>query len=305
MSGGQRYWNEETQRWEDGTRDVAPATPPPPARPVHMPAWPPVEVRDPDAEAPTGTWPAAPPLPPAPPPAPGGHSRRTAWTVIGAAAAAGVAVALVVTLGLGGGSNDGNRVATTTSGPPVVSEPPPATYTSLEPDTETPSPSADEPPAGYTVHDDPEGFRIAVPDGWQHQRSTVPSQYGMDIVNYRDDTGRHRLQVYEVQEASPDASFDLYLSDQVPKPRGFRKLSLVNLDSGDFTGSRLEYLADSLKGEPDIGTWYVVDERFQAADGRLYALASYGPESDGRQDEQEVLGTALDWFCPSAATCED
>ncbi|MFJ2730989.1 hypothetical protein [Streptomyces sp. NPDC087317] len=303
MSGGQRHWNEETQRWEDGARDVGRATPPPPARSAHMPASPPGEVRDPDADAPTGTWSAA--APPPPPPVPGGHSRRTAWTVIGAAAATGVAVALVVTLGLGGGGNDGNRVAATTSGTPGVSEAPPTTYASPEPETGTPSPSAHEPPAGYTAYDDPEGFRIAVPDGWQHQRSTVTSRYGMDIVNYRDATGRHRLQVYEVQESSPDDSFDEYLSEKLPKPPGFRKLSRVNLDSGDFTGSRLEYLADSLKGEPDIGTWYVVDERFEAADGRLYALASYGPESDGRHDEQEVLSTALDWFCPSYATCED
>ncbi|MFF4763611.1 hypothetical protein [Streptomyces sp. NPDC001292] len=118
----------------------------------------------------------------------------------------------------------------------------------------------------------------------------------MDIVNYRDSTGRHRLQVYEVRESSPDESFDLHLSADVPKPPGFRTLSLVNLDSGDFTGSRLEYLADSLRGEPDIGTWHVVDERFQASGGRLYALASYGPES---------LSTALSWFCPSSATCGD
>lgn len=303
MNGGQRHWNEETQRWEDGTTEVARATPPPPARPAHMPAWPPGEVRDPDADAPTGPWPVA--APSAPPAVPGGHSRRTAVAVIGSAAAVGVAVALVVTLGPGSGGHGGDRVAATTSGTPATSEPPPTTYASPEPDTGTPSPSPDEPPAGYTAYDDPEGFRIAVPDGWQHQRSTVSSQYGMDIVNYRDSTGRHRLQVYEVQESSPDESFDQYLSADVPKPQGFRTLSRVNLDSGDFTGSRLEYLADSLRGEPDIGTWHVVDERFRAADGRLYALASYGPESDGRDDEQGILSAALDWFCPSSATCAD
>ncbi|MPY63973.1 hypothetical protein FNH08_44480, partial [Streptomyces spongiae] len=37
MSGGQRYWNEETQRWEDGTQETAHATPPPPGRPDHEP----------------------------------------------------------------------------------------------------------------------------------------------------------------------------------------------------------------------------------------------------------------------------
>ncbi|MFI1162337.1 hypothetical protein ACH4UM_01700 [Streptomyces sp. NPDC020801] len=37
MSGGQRYWNEETQRWEDATTRPAPATAPAPALPERLP----------------------------------------------------------------------------------------------------------------------------------------------------------------------------------------------------------------------------------------------------------------------------
>ncbi|MFE9169952.1 hypothetical protein ACFYNZ_10570 [Streptomyces kebangsaanensis] len=324
--GGGGFWNEETQRWEDGTASRAPVTPPPPPRPGQAPA-PPGGVHDPDPPAgpavprpPSGdgAWsptvrvpapygvrpPTAPPSAPSAPSAPTGHSRRTLWTVLAASAAAGVAVALVMTLGPGGTGRDDRQDSVAASGTPsAAAEPSATTYTSQEPGTGTPSPSAAEPPAGHAAYDDPQGFRIAVPDGWQWQRSAVRSQYGMDIVNYRDPTGHHRLQVYEVREASPDESFDEYLSDAVPKPPGFRMLSRTNLDSGDFTGSRIEYLADSLRGEPDIGTWHVVDERFRAADGKLYAIASYGPESDGRDDERETLTTALEWFCPPSTTC--
>ncbi|MGA5319964.1 hypothetical protein ACPCIU_05945 [Streptomyces seoulensis] len=165
-----------------------------------------------------------------------------------------------------------------------------------------PSPSPSAPPAGYELRDDDEGFRVAVPEGWT--RATVPSEYGMAVVNFRSPDRERRLQVYEVSEANPEASFDLYLSDQTAKPRGFKELALTKLDDGDFTGSRLEYLADTIRNEPEVGTWHVYDERFVAADGKIYALAAYGPDADGGKDELDLLTTALAWFCPPGMNCD-
>ncbi|MEU6479543.1 hypothetical protein ABZ858_22125 [Streptomyces sp. NPDC047017] len=310
--GGGRYWNDETQRWEDGTRDTARATPPPPARPARPtapPAVPPGPVHDPDA--PTRRWPAA-PGPPEPPGRPvppprgyGGYSRRTVWTVVGAAAGAGVVVSLVVTLGFGGGGDDDKGAPDArTSMASEVSAGTPSVDAAGEPtaeDTPAGSPGAAGPPSGYRLRDDPEGFRIAVPDGWQ--RSTVASQFGMDVVNYRGGGGDRRVQVYQVAEGSPDESFRLYLSDQVPKPPGFRELALDHVTAGGVAGTRMEYTADSLRGEPAIGTWHVYDERFEAADGKLYAIASYGPDADGGDGELQTLTTALAWFCPAGGDC--
>ncbi len=215
------------------------------------------------------------------------------------AAAVGVAVSLVLTFVVDRGDDDGkggggHTVAASSSGPGAS----PSTDVSPSP---SPSPSASTPelPPGYRSFDDPEGFRIAYPDGWT--RSTVASTYGIDVVNYRSGDGEHRLQVYQVTEPTPAASFELYLSDQTPKPDGFRKLGLQTLDDGGFTGTRLEYTADSLKGEPDIGTWHVYDERFVASDGAIYAIAAYGPDADGHADELELLATAVTWFCPQAS----
>ncbi|WP_283949137.1 hypothetical protein, partial [Streptomyces panaciradicis] len=247
---------------------------------------------------------AWPPVEPVPAPAPsGGLSRRLVWSVVVGAAVVGVAVSLVLTLVVGKGGDDGKRpvAAGSTSAPASSPEQSASPYAE---GTTSPSasPSASAPPAGYELRDDAEGFRIAVPKGWK--RSTVPSQYGIAVVNYRSADKEHRLQVYQVQEESPDASFQLYLSDQTRKPSGFEKLDLQRLDDGEFTGSRLEYVADSLSGEPDIGTWHVYDERFVAADGNIYAIASYGPDSDGRDDELTYLTTALAWFCPPYTTCD-
>jgi hypothetical protein len=230
-------------------------------------------------------------------------SRRLVWSVLVGAAAVGVAVSLVLTLVVGSGDDDGPASAASGSPTSPAGEVSQQSDPSASPTEESASPTvpALELPAGYEEYEDTEGFRIAIPEGWS--RTTADSQYGMAVVSYRSGDSERRLQVYQVSEESPDASFELYLSEQTAKPDGFEQLSLQNLDDGEFTGSRLEYLADSLKGEPDVGTWHVYDERFVASDGNIYAIAAYGPDADGRDDELELLTTALEWFCPPLGQC--
>ncbi|MGW2718102.1 hypothetical protein [Streptomyces sp. NPDC001492] len=347
MSGGQRYWNEDTQRWEDGTggspaaeptlpvpapaNEGAPATGPAyPAPPASAPTvgtqaptvgpenptvgaqgWP-VGGADsawhgPGAEGAVPEWSSGaswPPPEPLPAPAPAaGLNRRLVWSVVVGAAVVGVAVSLVLTLVVGKDDGAGKKHVAASSAPSATaSASPDVSQSPFADDTASPSPSASAPPAGYELRDDTEGFRIAIPEGWS--RSSVASQYGMAVVNYRSSDKEHRLQVYQVAESSPEASFELYLSGQTKKPAGFKKLDLQKLDDGEFIGSRLEYKADTIKGEPDIGTWHVYDERFVAADGNIYAIASYGPDSDSHEDQLAQLTTALDWFCPPYTTCD-
>lgn len=171
-------------------------------------------------------------------------------------------------------------------------------------DPASPSPSATL-PLGYESVRDEEGFRVAVQQDWVANRQTSDSIHGFDVVNYRSADGSRRLQIYEVLEASPDASLDEFMSSGTAKPDGFEQLSLESLGDGGRPAARLEYLADSLTGEEEIGTWHVVDHRFESVDGKLYALTSYGPESDGFDDERTVLDTALAWFCPPNTVCPE
>ncbi|MDN0195248.1 hypothetical protein [Streptomyces sp. S.PNR 29] len=311
MSGGQRYWNEETQRWEDGTERAAQVTPPPPPRPDFVPlaphtadqpgggSWSTPEL--PQDPPPGGVWPPADPTVPVPA-VTRGYSRRLVWSVLGGAAAAGVAAALVLTLPAGGDGKDDRGGKASSASPTTES----STFATEEPEpttgrTASPSDPATEPPAGYELYEDTEGFTLARPVGWT--RKAVASQHGMDVVSYRSSDGERRLQVFEVAEASPDESFELFLSDDTPKPEGFEELDLDHMNDGEFVAARLEYLADSIKGEPEVGTWHVVDERFVAPDGKVYAIAAYGPDADGRDDEHELLDIALAHFCPPDTTC--
>lgn len=375
MTGGPRYWNEESQRWEETVAgppgaapvpgDAEPAWPgavlPPPAAGDAsaapgapspdgdgVPGIPPggaapagdgVPGTPPDGAAPAGVprpgvspsaptltgiqWAGAlpPPVPPsgaqafaeppygparppgAPVPVPDGPrrgGRRRVWAVVGGAAVVGVVAGLVFTPVLrDGGEGTDDKAATPAS---TSRTPEPSASTGPEEPArteETASPSGL--PAPYRPYADPQGFTLALPAGWS--RTTVSSRHGIDVVNYRAPDGGRRLQIFEVSEPSPGESHALFLSDDVAKAPGFTELSLENLDDGDFTGSRLEYLVDSIEGEPDIGTWHVVDERFVAADGRIYTIAAYGADADGRDDERELLRTALGRFCPPDTVC--
>ncbi|MFF5155196.1 hypothetical protein ACFY3N_02795 [Streptomyces sp. NPDC000348] len=326
MNGGRRYWNEDAQRWEDGGDGAAPVTPPPPPRPEFLPSAP---------DAPTGAAPAPDDVPtgriPAPAAAPGARSgpelppgavrpagrgpgRRLLWGVLGGAAAAGAAVALVLTQVVDDGAADGGPGSrddhAATSGPAsagdVTPGPPDAGTAAAGPTggvTGSPSGRASGLPADYELHTDAEGFTVARPPGWT--REAVASRHGMDVVSYRSADGLRRLQVYEVAESSPEESFDLFLSDSTPKAEGFEKVALERVEEGGALGLRLEYRADSLRGEPEVGSWHVQDVRFRApGDGKVYAIAAYGPPTDGIDPELHLALTAVAHFCPPDTTCE-
>ncbi|MFE8952406.1 hypothetical protein ACH41C_06310 [Streptomyces althioticus] len=321
MTGGQRYWNEDAQCWEDGSGAAAPVTPPPPPPPSFQPVVPsaaPHGVTDPDAPGGAGWSVPGPPTsgPPTSGP-PGAGQRRMVWGVLGGAAAVGVAVALVLSLVVGddsggGGADDragGTGASTAQMSPSPAGEPgtvPTESFRSSE--SSEPSGSSESPggeasplPEGFELHQDAEGFTIARPTGWE--RETASSQHGFDVVNYRSPDGYRRLQVYEIAESSPEESFELYLSEDTPKPDGFQRVEMVRLDAGG-EGLRLEYLADSLRGEPEVGSWHVQDVRFRSPqDGKVYAVAAYGAPTDGVDPELELALLAVEHFCPPSATC--
>ncbi|MFG2650049.1 hypothetical protein [Streptomyces sp. NPDC048436] len=182
----------------------------------------------------------------------------------------------------------------------VLEQPTESGSAGVEGDTAAPSP-AGVPPAPYEEVRDEEGYRLAVPRGWI--RDLVEPAEGYNVVNYRSPDGHRRLQVYRVGETSGYDSLRTWL-DETRMPGGFDQLApLERTDDEGRPAARLEYVADEFKGEPDIGRWYVIDHRFEAVDGELYALAVYGSDADGRDDEQELMETALAWFCPPDESC--
>ncbi|QUI33460.1 hypothetical protein H9W91_23290 [Streptomyces alfalfae] len=167
--------------------------------------------------------------------------------------------------------------------------------------TASPSPTGAL-PADYEEVTDLQGYRLAVPRGWE--REQISPDEGHDVVNYRSPDGARRLQVYQVGEATPYDSLREYLKvSSVRKAEGYEQISFGRLERDGLPAARLEHLTDRIPGEREIGIWHVIDQRFEAFDGRLYAVAAYGAEADGRADEEELLTTALTWFCPPFQEC--
>ncbi|MFI1333372.1 serine/arginine repetitive matrix protein 2 [Streptomyces sp. NPDC020845] len=158
----------------------------------------------------------------------------------------------------------------------------PAQSPSLSPSV---SPGA-SPPDGFRVADDPAGFILAVPDGW---RRTVegPSVFYTSsdqatMVQIFELHGPERTPYESAQEAERIAS----------RQRGYEQISLERTGQGAMDPAELEYTYDS---EKYGGSRRVLDHRFTASDGTMYAVLVIGP-GDDRAGQQEIQRAAVDSF---------
>lgn len=149
--------------------------------------------------------------------------------------------------------------------------------------------------SSYRTAQDPTGYTVDIPKGWtrtQRQGAQAP------VVTYDSPDGTRRLQVFRVSENSPAESLDLAENDPgygfVRQP-GYQ---VVDRATGP-SWAELTYRYD----DQDKGARRVIDHRFEAADGSLYAIRSSGPESLDPALVRAPLTAAVDSFCPAGTTC--
>ena len=317
MSGGQRYWNEEAQRWEDATTRPAPATEPPLPVPPAPPAAPPPPHPDavPPVPPPAYDPDAVPPVPPpaydpdagwhppttltAPPTTQPPHAGHPLWwkaAVAAAAAVVGAGTAFAVVKLTGADGSDATRTSATASphgrSPAPTGQPTGATPTDGTAEA-SPSASASALPEGYRTVDDPSGFSLAVPDGWQ--RSERPTG-----VFYTTGGDHRLLQVFVVTEPgmTPYEAVQKSSENLGTQP-AYKEIGLEQ--SGPPAGAsaavgsdtaRLVYAYDSEKlGERR----QVVEYAFTADDGKEYAVLAAGPAAEWPQAQKDA-DTALAAF---------
>jgi hypothetical protein len=305
------------------TQTGIPVTPPPAARtpataPPPVAPTPPTAAASSPAPAATGTpaWPT--PQSPLPTPSPAdvltltpqpptpGHGR-------GAARIAAL-VALAVMVGAGTGAGVWYAVRShsddTTAGPAAsvgvtapASPASPAAATATAPVTAPPAFPSDPATSeyasgsaapGYRATEDPVGYTLDVPQGWirrQQQGEKAP------VVHYDSPSDGRQLQIFALAEATPAESLDL--AENAPG-YGFARqpgYQLLDRTSGD-TWSEVSYRYD----DEDKGARQVIDHRFRAADGTLYAIRASGPEDLAPALVSGPLTTALTSFCPSGGS---
>ncbi|MDH6586769.1 hypothetical protein M2161_005875 [Streptomyces sp. SAI-133] len=206
-----------------------------------------------------------------------------------------LAVAVLVGVSVGAGVWWFLRDTSLGSGTPADAGPAPSvTAPSSSSSSSSPSPSAST-AAGYRRVYDPVGYSVDVPRGWT--RSEKQGRSAPVVVYDAPDDGR-RLQVFRIAEDTPAQSLELAENDPgygFARQPGYRVLDRAT----GTTWAELVYRYD----DADLGARRVVDHRFQAADGTLYAIRSAGPASLTPALVREPLTRALASFCPADTEC--
>ncbi|WP_316526191.1 hypothetical protein [Kitasatospora brasiliensis] len=206
-----------------------------------------------------------------------------------------VASALIGAL-VGGGAylltrDDGGKptpVATGT-GSPTVSASPSPTRTSASPSpTSTPTPTPTPIPTGVrlTPVQDPKGFTLLVPDGWQRRDDGTS-------VFYDSPDRTSLIQVFAMGTDTPyqqAVATDSSLAGQSSRFPGYRRLRLERTADG---GAELEYSYD-LAG---TGVRHTVDHILTGPDGAAWAVLVAGPESGWPTPLRDLLRSELTSFC--------
>jgi serine/threonine protein kinase len=269
-------------------------------------------VRSPEAERRRSAPPAPAPVSDATTPIPvvvaPTHRRRfrpvLAFLVAALLVAAG---ALAVTDALRGPSGDESGVATGPSDPEdeggtsdqappdeptAVDEP--AGGSEADPPAEEAPPDqgeqapADSLPTGYVLHEDPTGFRIGVPEGWE------PSTDG-PRTSFHDPESSRYLMVDQTTEPADDALADWEENEQAVSQRlaDYQRVSMERVDYRDYDAVDWEF---TFAGDSD--RVHVVNRNVRVDDERAYAI--YWSTPDSRWDESiGVFEVAVESFRPA------
>jgi eukaryotic-like serine/threonine-protein kinase len=232
------------------------------------------------------------------PPADDRSGRRTAMVLLGLAAV----MALLIGLGYvmtredpsaTPAANEQPSTTPTTSAPsetagetqsedPATSEPP----TTAEQDEQDDEPQSGGVPAGYTLHQDPTGFRVAVPEGWQEERDGVQ-------VRFRDPARTSRyLMIEQTDSPKNDAEADWRRQEQSVSQRlpNYRRISIDEVQYRDYSTA-----AD---WEFTFGERTHVLNRGVNTGAKGYAI--YFSSTESQWDESEsIRQTAFDTFQPA------
>ncbi|MGW3356059.1 hypothetical protein ACWDFL_11640 [Streptomyces bungoensis] len=187
-------------------------------------------------------------------------------------------------------------------GPPQASAPATAVTVSAAATSDSPSASASafpgpspSAPAGYRLVHDSVGYAIAVPQGWTRREKQGEKAA---VVYYDSPSDGRQLQIFRLAEATVTESLDLAENDPgygYSREPGYQALSRRS----GATWTELSYRYD----DSEKGARRVVDHRFQAPDGTLYAIRASGPEHLPAARVRAPLTTALTTFCPTDTTC--
>ena len=133
-------------------------------------------------------------------------------------------------------------------------------------------------PAGFRQHEDPTGFSVAVPQGWDVRTERNQRRF-------YDDTGRRLLSIDQTQNPKPDPEADWRAQEprQAPRFPGYQRVSIdsVNYRGWDTADWEFTWVGES-------GTKYHVRNRgvITKPGERAYALYFSAPEDQWEENQR-------------------
>ncbi|MFE9439734.1 serine/threonine-protein kinase [Streptomyces sp. NPDC006602] len=204
------------------------------------------------------------------------------------------AVALVVAAIIGAGAavasgewNSGNGTSATESSDPSPSVSPSP--------TEEPQGAV---PAGWKQYDDPAGFSLYLPEGWERSVS-IKRKDGLQQIDYSPDRGEHLVRI--AVDTSPDYDdphvHQVELEQQLVRQLvDYERLSMQRQIYRDRQGSRLEYKwTAQVKGSRPPGAYRAVDLMYIARSGVEYAIYMASPVEDWATTRKQFQTVLQGW----------
>ncbi|MGW1953044.1 serine/threonine protein kinase [Streptomyces sp. NPDC001920] len=187
----------------------------------------------------------------------------------------------------------------TSAGAPTDTSPAPTpssspTREAAEPGTPTATPSRTALPAGFRTYTSPEGFSVALPEGWEPQLTKRAADLAYRVIFGADDDPRSLAVTYS-ERVGPDP-VAVWRDDVQPGLReraGFRRIGDIEATTYQgFKAADMQWLAES--GGTRIRT---LGRGFVVAEHRGYSLRWTTPEADWNDPgNREALDVILRTF---------
>jgi eukaryotic-like serine/threonine-protein kinase len=215
---------------------------------------------------------------------------RTLALVVAVAALIGAGTAVVLQQGGGGGSSAG---ADPTDSPSASSSPSP----SPSPSATTGKGPGGSVPADWVRRDDPLGFSLYLPKGWQ--RTDFDGNSGeLRQIDYTPDGGEHvlRISVDRAPDYNDPYAHQLDLEVQLHRLVDYRRVALDRTEYRDRDSARWEYTWTALPKDTSFpGPRRAVSQAYMSRDGAEYALNMSGPASDWPTTRRQFRAVLQSW----------
>ena len=157
----------------------------------------------------------------------------------------------------------------------------------------SPSPKGD----GWKRYDDPVGFSVYLPKGWERSVFGTPAD-GLTQIDYSPDKGKHFIRI--AVDTSPDFNDPFEhqrdLEQQIDGLKDFRTVSMVRNTYRDRPGARWEYTWTALAKDIAFpGPRRAVEETYMSRDGAEYAIYMSSPAESWPTTSKQFTKVLQNW----------